>query len=660
MRWIRLLSLFLAGILLVCGVGRVSLAAASDSLVVIVYHEITDPGTAQIPDLAVTPSNFVRQMDWLRLNGYHFVSVDQVLAARANRKRLPSKPVLLSFDDGYRSVYTEVFPVLKSLKAPAVVALVGSWMEPQNGLIQFGDKKVPRSEFMSWEQVREMVKSGLVEVASHTHDLHKGITGNPQGNQQPAASTREYSISQHHYEDEFPYQKRIEQDLHHNSQLLAQELGRKPRVIAWPYGRYNSLVSKIATDLEMPVGLTLDDGANREDAPLSRLRRIMMTQDMAPGDLAVEIALRQADTQDNARAAKIMHVDLDNIYDPEKAQIERNLTQLLERIRTMGVNTVYLQAYADPDGNGAADAVYFPNRHLPMRADLFNHVAWEIRTRTQVRRLYAWMPMLAFELPKNNPVAAHRVITQRAESHHLVMGYPRLSPFSPKAVSVIREIYADLSRRATFDGLLFHDDATLSDYEDASRFGLSTYQKWGLPSNLAAIRRRDDFLGRWTNFKINTLDNLAKDLAAVVRINQPQLRTARNLYAQVALNPKSEVWYSQSLDRSLQNYDFTAIMAMPYLEKAQDPHGFLKDIFEKVREKPGGLNKVVFELQSTDWRTHKDIDSKELAQSIADLYSWGARHIAYYPENPHRGQPDSRLIRPVFDSKSSAPLLSSR
>ena len=67
------------------------------------------------------------------------------------------------------------------------------------------------------------------------------------------------------------------------------------------------------------------------------------------------------------------------------------------------MNTVYLQAFSDPDGNGSADAVYFPCRRLPMRADLFNRVAWQIRTRTQVRRLYAWMPALAWELPAGDP-----------------------------------------------------------------------------------------------------------------------------------------------------------------------------------------------------------------------------------------------------------------
>lgn len=654
MRLFRLFSFLLAAILLICGFNRATLSVAQPSLIVLAYHEVTDPTKALIPAYAISPARFTQHLHWLKTNGYHFVSVDQVIAAESGRKPLPAKPILLSFDDGYRFTYDTVFPILQDFHASALVGLVGSWMAPTTGSIDFGDQKVPRSAFLTWDQVREMANSGLVEVASHSYDLHKGINGNPQGSQEPASSTRAYDPQQQAYETETAYQKRIRQDLQKNNQILDQELGRKPRVIVWPYGRYNETAIKIARQLGMPLSLTLEDGANRPQAPL---RRILISQEMGTQELEKEIALRYQDTTDHARAAKIMHVDLDNIYDPDPEQQRRNLALLLERIPRMGVNTVYLQAFADPDGNGAADALYFPNRHLPMRADLFNYVAWAIRTETQVRRLYAWMPMLAFELPQANPAASHRVVTQQVALDHFVTGYPRLSPFSPLAMRVIREIYEDLSQRATFDGLLFHDDVTLSDYEDASSFGLATYKKWGLPTDLATIRKNDHYFGIWTNQKIKILDDLAQGLANVVRANQPQLQTARNLYAQVVLNPKAETWYAQSLDSSLKHYDFTAVMAMPYLEKAPNPREFLQRVFEDVQKVPRGLEKVVFELQSVDWTNQHQLTSQELGNTIQDLYNWGANHIAYYPENLHRNQPDPDVIRPIFERKSSQPKL---
>ncbi|MFW2125125.1 poly-beta-1,6-N-acetyl-D-glucosamine N-deacetylase PgaB, partial [Acinetobacter ursingii] len=96
--------------------------------------------------------------------------------------------------------------------------------------------------------------------------------------------------------------------------------------------------------------------------------------------------------------------------------------------------------------------------------------------RTSVQRLYAWMPMLAWELPKTNPVANELVQTEQAKAgEHLNMGYIRLSPFSPKTRQTIKEIYQDLAKSTPFDGLLFHDDVTLSDYEDASPQALAAY-----------------------------------------------------------------------------------------------------------------------------------------------------------------------------------------
>jgi biofilm PGA synthesis lipoprotein PgaB len=626
-------------------------------LVVLAYHEVAEPGTPLMGEYAVTPAQFRTQIGWLSEHGHHFVSAARVREASSGGRPLPPSPVLLSFDDGYGSVYANAFPVLRDFHAPAVLALVGRWLEPESGLVDFGDQRVPRERFLSWDQLREMLRSGLVEVASHSYDLHHGIAANPQGNSLPAATTRAWSPA-HGYESEGAYRARLVADLKANSDLLEHRLGVRPKVIVWPYGRYNDTATQVAAGLGMTMGLSLDDGANGPGVPLTALRRTLMEEgEVTLAGLERELALRRADAGDNSRAAKVMHVDLDNIDDPDPAQTERNLQLLLERIRAMGVNTVYLQAYADPDGNGAADALYFPNRQLPVKADLFSHVAWEIRTRTPVRRLYAWMPLLAFEFPEDSVPPGQRVVTQPSRNGHLAMGYPRLSPFAPAAMERVRQIYTDLSRYATFDGLLFHDDATLTDYEDASPPALRQYRAWGLPADLAAIRADDHLLGRWTTLKTDALEHLTLEMAARVRHNQPQLRTARNLYAQVVLNPHAESWYSQSLDQALRDYDFTAVMAMPFMERAEDPQQFLAALVQEVKQKPGGMDRVLFELQSTDWRSHQDLPSGQLAAQFAELYRLGARHVGYYPDNIHRGSPDPAAIRPVLASRSSAPEL---
>lgn len=637
-----------------------ALASARDhgQLTILSYHEIADKADALTPAYAVSPTNFLRQMDWLRNHGYRFVSVDDLLASRAGKRPLPDKAVLVTFDDAYQSVYVHAWPVLQMFRIPAVVSVVGSWLD-QKEQVDVDGKPTPRAKMISWDALREMTRSGLVEVGSHSWDLHRGILANPQGNLEPATTSRRWLPDRKRHEDEASYRARLEADLARSVAEIKKRTGKAPRVITWPYGRYNATAVSIAERLGFQVGLTLLDGANRADTPLLALRRLIVEGDFTLPAFAAELEERKEDVSDEDRPQSIAHVDLDAIYDPDPAQQERNLSHLLDRLQWLNVNTVYLQAFADPDANGSADAVYFPSRRLPMRADLFNRVAWQIRTRTQVRRLYAWFPALAFELPPGDP-AAKDVVTALPPAPgetagRVDMAYKRLSPFSPRARQAIREIYEDLARSAAFDGLLFHDDLTLSDREDASPPALETYRKWGLPGSVEEIRGSDDLIGRWTIFKINALDDFAMELADVVRREQPGLVTARNLYAQVVLKPRAEAWYAQSLDNSLARYDFTAIMAMPYMEQAPDAGAFYRDLVAEVKAR-GAMKKVVFELQAVDWRKDSQpIPSEELADTFRMLFDLGVQHVGYYPDTPMKNHPDPAVIRRVLSQRPAPP-----
>ncbi|NNG80483.1 poly-beta-1,6-N-acetyl-D-glucosamine N-deacetylase PgaB [Acinetobacter sp. ANC 5378] len=629
--------------------------AHNPTLTVIGYHEIINTENALIPEYAVSTTQFQQHIDWLKKNGFHFINVDQLIRVHQGKYSLPTKPVLLTVDDGYASFYQNAYPIVKANKIPVVLAVVGSWLEPkEDQSIDFSGEQIQRNDMLSWSELKEMQDSGLVEIASHSYNLHRGIVGNPQGNLEPAAVTRLYDAKSASYEDDSHYQQRISNDLKQNNQLLIAHGLKSPRVMVWPYGHYNMQTVKIAKQLGMPVAISLDDGADSAKSSLGQLNRILIEGNMTTTDLAREIQNRQQHLGDNNRPQKIMHIDLDYIYDKDLIQQERNLDHLLDRIVAMKVNTVYLQAFSDPDANGSADMVYFPNHYLPMRADLFNRVAWQIQTRTQVGRVYAWMPLLAWELPKNNPVAQHLVETQQSQdSEHLNMGYRRLSPFSPDARKTISGIYQDLAKSVPFNGILFHDDTTLSDYEDASPEALKAYAAIGLPTDLAEIRSNDAELQKWTAYKTKYIDDFALQLAQQVRQYHPFLLTARNLYAQVALKPYAENWYSQSLEQSINRYDFTAIMAMPYMEQAPNSDVFYRDIVNRVKQFPQGIKKTVFELQAVNWRSNQKVPSDEMASTIQSLYQQGVMHVAYYPDDPIQDHPNTQVLRQAFDLKSS-------
>lgn len=632
-------------------------SSTSDQLIVISYHEVVSHADRPlIPSYAVSVEQLTQHLNTLKQQGYHFVSVDQVLAAHKGKQPLPEHAVMLTFDDGYKTFYKNAFPVLKSMKIPAVIAVVGKWVEPKDTQpVDFAGEQQARDQFLSWQEMKTMQDSGLIEVASHSYDLHKGINANPQHDSEAAAIVHAYHAHTHSYESDAQYNQRIFKDLKTNNQLLRQHGLKSPRVMVWPYGRYNSFVVKTAAQLGMPITMTLDDGINHVQSSLGALTRVLVDRDMDAKALQTEIQSRQLDQTDNNRPQKIMHVDLDYIYDKDPAQQERNLGVLLDRINAMKVNTVYLQAFSDPDGNGSADLVYFPNRHIPLRADLFNHVAWSIQTRTAVRRVYAWMPIMAWEFPKNEPAAQDRVETEQgSQQDRLNMGYLRVSPFSPRVRRVVTEIYQDLAKSTPFNGLLFHDDMTLSDYEDVSPIAKTVYAQNGMSTDFVKVRQDDQQLQKWTAFKTSYLDNFAKSLVTEVRRYQPFLMTARNLYAQVALKPYAENWYSQSLEESLKNYDFTAIMAMPYMENVAQPDQFYAEMLDRVKQYPEGLKKTVFELQTVDWRNQQKIPSTEIANTINSLYQQGAIHVAYYPDDPIQEHPDPAIVSKAFDQKSNS------
>lgn len=643
----RPLSLFCFLLMLLCtslapAAAQTAMPAAG-GFIALCYHDIVVDVREDRDPESVDAAQLVEQFSWLRDHGYVPVSLSDIVASREGGKPLPDKAVLLTFDDGYRSLYTQAFPLLKLFHYPAVAAIVGSWMETApGGEVDYGGHPMPRANFISWQELKEMTDSGLVEVASHTYDLHRGIEANPQGNLQPAATTRRYDAGSGRYESDTEFLDRVRADLQRNSQLIEKHLGRAPRAMVWPYGAYSLETNKLAAAAGMPIALNLQDGPNPPGQPLDRIKRTLLVYTSTITDFAAWV---QPPPRPDLQ--RIAHVDLDYVYDADPARQEENLGHLLDRIKAMGVDTVYLQAFADPDGNGAADALYFPNRHLPMRADLFNRAAWQLRTRAGVK-VYAWMPVLAFELPAGHAPVARTVTVPGAEP-----GYPRLSLFDPAARRVIREIYEDLAKNAPVAGILFHDDATLSDYEDASDTARAVYANdWGLPGTLAALRADPAALRQWTQRKTHALTAFTLELADVVRRYQPDIKTARNLYANVVMNPESEAWFAQSATDFFAAYDYTAVMAMPFMEQADDPTRWMETLYDRIAHIPGAIDKTVFELQSRDWRHDKPVSTALLAEQIRLLRLRGARSVAYYPDDFLNDQPVFNVVQPAI-SKSS-------
>ncbi|MFM9926072.1 poly-beta-1,6-N-acetyl-D-glucosamine N-deacetylase PgaB [Variovorax sp. H27-G14] len=626
---------------------------------VLSFHDVRTNVRASFEDspdeTAVDERSFAEVFAWLQHSGYHPVSLQQIVDARAGGKPLPSQPVLLTFDDGYRSAYTKVFPLLKRYNYPALMALVTSWLDvPQGQLVHWGDKPAPRDNFLLWSEAAEMARSGLVEFASHSDAMHTGVLANPQGNLLPSAATHRYDPATQRYEDDSAYTQRVEADLRRSREIIEARTGAKVRSTVWPYGAYNAAALAASERAGMPITFTLDDGANTAAVPLTRIRRALAAYD---NEAPTYARLLRSPVGGELRAVnRVMHVDLDYVYDPDPAQQERNLSMLIDRVAAVRPRAVFLQAYADPDGDGVADALYFPNRHLPMRADLFARAAWQLRSRAGVK-VYAWMPVTAFRLPASNPLSTHTVTTQGGTTP--AGRYHRLTPFDPAVRALVGDIYEDLGRHAFFEGLLFHDDATLADDEDASPAALATYTQWGLPGDVAAIRANPELMARWSSAKTRYLIEFTQELARRTGAWRPVLETARNLYARPLLEPGAEQWFAQNYEASLAAYDYVALMAMPRMEgeanKTNNGDAWLERLARRVADTPRGLDGTVFELQARDWRTGQPVPDAELTRQWTLLQRAGVRNLGYYPDDFLNNQPSLETVRRAISVRTLLP-----
>ncbi|EFN7286780.1 poly-beta-1,6-N-acetyl-D-glucosamine N-deacetylase PgaB [Escherichia coli] len=619
-----------------------------NSFVAISWHNVEDDAADQ-RFMSVRTSALREQFAWLRENGYQPVSINQIREAHRGGNPLPNKAVLLSFDDGYQSFYTRVFPILEAFQWPALWAPVGSWIDtPMNQKVKFGDEMVDRHYFATWQQIREIARSPLVEIGSHTWNSHFGIQANPYGNLLPAFVNRTWLAESNRYETETEYRSRIRVDAAKITAKLGENTGKKPQVFVWPYGEANGVAIEELKKLGYDMFFTLESGlasANQLDS----IPRVLIANNPSLKEFAQQIISVQ-----ETAAVRVMHIDLDYVYDDNRQQMERNLDRLIQRIKDMKISTVYLQAFADPEGDGLVKEVWFPNRLLPVKADIFSRVAWQLRTRSGVK-VYAWMPVLSWDLDPTLARVKYLPTGEKKAQIHPEQ-YRRLSPFDDRVRAQVGMLYEDLAGHAAFDGILFHDDALLSDYEDASAPAITAYQQAGFSGSLSEIRQNPEQFKQWTRFKSRALTDFTLELSARVKaIRGPHVKTARNIFALPVIQPESEAWFAQNYVDFLKSYDWTAIMAMPYMEGVTEKLAdqWLIQLTNQMKSIPQAKDKSILELQAQNWQKngqHQAISSQQLAHWMSLLQLNGVKNYGYYPDNFLHNQPEIDVIRPEFST----------
>lgn len=193
------------------------------------YHKVDILNHA----LSVSPQEFEEQMEYLYKNGFHTIAPDQLMAYLKYGKKLPDKPIMITFDDGYLDNYTNAYPIMKKYDFTATIFIITNLIAQDN-------------RFMNWDQVREMQQNGFV-FGSHTAN-HKSLT----------SLTRDQVMN----------------ELSQSRDEMARQLGKSPKYFAYPTGTYNGEIEEMVRAAGYRAAFTIEYGQVGADSDLYLLQRI--------------------------------------------------------------------------------------------------------------------------------------------------------------------------------------------------------------------------------------------------------------------------------------------------------------------------------------------------------------------------------------------------
>ena len=184
---------------------------------------------------------------WLSEHGYTTIDLDTLGDMLEGKVEGPPKPIVITFDDADRSILERAAPILERYGMQATVLVVSAKVgQKWNGL-----------ESLRWDELKQMDRSGVFRIESHSHDMHYKVK-TEDGHMVP--------VFVHHVPDEGSRSSRstafVIRDLHSTRQAIRTKIGRETRWLAWPYGWANTELDSLARVAGFRGTLSLSEGTN--------------------------------------------------------------------------------------------------------------------------------------------------------------------------------------------------------------------------------------------------------------------------------------------------------------------------------------------------------------------------------------------------------------
>ncbi len=217
---------------------------------ILMYHHLADlpPGSGELDrEWTVSPKNFAAQMEMLQARGFHSITMSALAAHLQKGKPVPSKPIVISFDDGWETDYTVAFPVLKRNH------LTGTFYVYTSG--------IDHGAFLKWSEIDEMARAGM-EFGSHTvsHAHLKSL---------PADEAKKEIVD--------------------SKATLEKHLGRPITTFDYPFGEYNASVTELVKNAGYETAVTIAAGYKQRAEDIFTLHRTRVSFPDSLQDLSARL-----------------------------------------------------------------------------------------------------------------------------------------------------------------------------------------------------------------------------------------------------------------------------------------------------------------------------------------------------------------------------------
>ncbi|HVO66326.1 MAG TPA: polysaccharide deacetylase family protein [Syntrophales bacterium] len=218
-------------------------SVASLQVPILLYHRF---GPTAADNMTVTTPVFVSHLEYLRTNGYSIIPLRQLVDYYLG-KGLPPPPrsVVITADDGHKSVYTDMLPLVKKYRIPVTIFIYPSAISNA-------------SYAMTWDQIRELKKTGFFDIQSHTY-WHPNFK------------------KEHERLSSSAYEKFVDMQMRKSKAKLEKELDVKIDMLAWPFGINDDFLIKKAAEAGYVGTFTIEGHSADASDHVMKLPRYLLT-----------------------------------------------------------------------------------------------------------------------------------------------------------------------------------------------------------------------------------------------------------------------------------------------------------------------------------------------------------------------------------------------